>query len=76
LKKKGKNLRSYEQNKLLFCHPNLQPLGSFSHVVAYRSSLKKYKKNEFTTHFEQKNSPQANTKSKFDVLCIAKNLVI
>ena len=33
--KKNENPRFYGQNKLLFWHPALQPLGSYSHVAAY-----------------------------------------
>jgi hypothetical protein len=38
VKKSGKP-RFYGQNKLFFENPALQPLGSFSHVAACRSSL-------------------------------------
>jgi hypothetical protein len=37
--KKSENPRFYGQNKLLFENPALQPLGSFSHMAACRSSL-------------------------------------
>jgi hypothetical protein len=37
--KKGKKPRFYGQNKLFFENPALQPLGSFSHMAACRSSL-------------------------------------
>jgi hypothetical protein len=37
--KKSEKPRFYEQNKLFFENPALQPLGSFSHVAAWRSSL-------------------------------------
>jgi hypothetical protein len=36
---KGENPRFYGQNKLFFENPALQPLGSFSHMAACRSSL-------------------------------------
>jgi hypothetical protein len=37
--KKSEQPRFYGQIKLFFENPALQPLGSFSHMVAYRSSL-------------------------------------
>jgi hypothetical protein len=37
--KKNEKLRFYGQNKLFFENPALQPLGSFSHMTACRSSL-------------------------------------
>jgi hypothetical protein len=37
--KKGEKPRFYGQNKLFFETPALQPLGSFSHMAACRSSL-------------------------------------
>jgi hypothetical protein len=37
--KKSEKPRFYGQNKLFFENPALQPLGSFNHMAAYRSSL-------------------------------------
>jgi hypothetical protein len=37
--KKGEKPRFYGQNKLFFENPAFQPLGSFSHMAACRSSL-------------------------------------
>jgi hypothetical protein len=37
--KKSEKPRIYGQNKLFFKNPDLQPLGSFSHMAACRSSL-------------------------------------
>jgi hypothetical protein len=37
--KNGEKPRFYGQNKLFVENPALQSLGSFSHMVAYRSSL-------------------------------------
>jgi hypothetical protein len=37
--KKSEKPRFHGQNKLFFEHPALQPLGSFSHMAAYRSFL-------------------------------------
>ena len=59
--------------QFFFGHHALQSLGSFSNVVVYRSQ-EKYKKNEFTTYFEQK-FIMAHTKLKFDVLGVARKLV-
>jgi hypothetical protein len=36
---KSEKPRFYGQNKLFFENPALQPLGSFSHMAAWRSSL-------------------------------------
>jgi hypothetical protein len=36
---KSEKPRFYVQNKLFFENPALQPLGSFSHMAACRSSL-------------------------------------
>jgi hypothetical protein len=38
--KKSEKPRFYGQNKLLSLHPGLQPLCSFSHMAACRSSSK------------------------------------
>jgi hypothetical protein len=37
--KRSEKPRFYGQNKLFFENPALQPLGSFSHMAACRSSL-------------------------------------
>jgi hypothetical protein len=37
--KKSEKPRFYEQNKLFFENPTLQPLGSYSHMAACKSSL-------------------------------------
>jgi hypothetical protein len=66
--------RSYGQNKLFFEHPTLQPLGSFSHMVACRSSLENTGKMSLIPVFN-KDSPWAHTKSKFDVLGVHGKLV-
>jgi hypothetical protein len=44
--KKSEKPRFYEQNKLFFENPALQPLGSFSSLV----QKKKWKKNYFSSH--------------------------
>jgi hypothetical protein len=49
-------------------------MGNFSHMVACRSSSKKYMKNGFTNHFD-KNSPWTHTRLEFDLLGIASKLV-
>jgi hypothetical protein len=43
-KEKVKKLRFYGQKKPFFEHPTLQPLGSFSHMAACRSSLENTRK--------------------------------
>jgi hypothetical protein len=52
--KKSEKTRFYGQNKLFFEDPALQPLGSFSHMAACRSSLENAWKNELNTCFQQK----------------------
>jgi hypothetical protein len=52
--------RFYGQNKLFFENPTLQPLGSFSHMAACRSSLEKRGKMSLIPVFN-KNLPQAHT---------------
>jgi hypothetical protein len=65
--KKSEKPRFYRQNKLFFEHPALQPLGSFSHMVACRSSLENTGKMNLIPVFN-KNSPRAHTELEFDVL--------
>jgi hypothetical protein len=55
--KKSEKPRFYGQNKLLSRHPTLQPLGSFSHMTACRSSSKNTGKMSLIPVFN-KNSPQ------------------
>jgi hypothetical protein len=70
---KGENPRFYGQNQLLFKHPTLQPLGSFSRMAVCRSSLKiKIKVN--LKLVLNKTSPHAHTESELDVLGIAGSL--
>jgi hypothetical protein len=38
---KSEKPRFYRQNKIFFENPALQPLGSFTHMAACRSSLEK-----------------------------------
>jgi hypothetical protein len=72
--KKSEKARFYGQNKLFFEHPALQPLGSFSHMAACRSSSKNTGKMSLIPIFN-KNSPQAHTKSELDVLGVHGKLV-
>jgi hypothetical protein len=65
--KKSEKPRIYGQNKLFFENPALQPLGSFSHMAACRSSLENTGKMSLIPIFN-KNSPLAHTKSELDVL--------
>jgi hypothetical protein len=47
LTKKTKNPRFYGLKKHFFGYPTLQPLGSFSHMIGSRSSLKITRKMKF-----------------------------
>jgi hypothetical protein len=67
--KKSEKPRFYGQNKLLSQHPVLQPLGSFSHMAACRSSLENTGKMNLIPIFN-KNLPRAHTESESDVLGI------
>jgi hypothetical protein len=53
--------------------PALQPLGSFSHMVACRNSSENTRKMSLISVFN-KNLPWAHTESKFDVLGVYGNL--
>jgi hypothetical protein len=64
---KSEKTRFYGQNKLFFDHPTLQPLGSFSHMAACRSSSKNARKMSLIPVFNE-TSPRAHTKPKLDVL--------
>jgi hypothetical protein len=72
--KKSENPRFYGQNKLFFEHPALQPLGSFSHMAACKSSSKNTGKINLIPVFN-KNSPRAHTESELDVLGVHGKLV-
>jgi hypothetical protein len=72
--KKSENPRFYEQNKLFFEHPALQPLGSFNHMAACRSSSENTGKMSLIPVFN-KNSPGAHTESELDVLVVHGKLV-
>jgi hypothetical protein len=64
--KKSEKPRFYGQNKLFFENPALQPLGSFSHMAAFRSSLENTGKMSLIPVFN-KNSPWAHTVPELDV---------
>jgi hypothetical protein len=64
--KKNEKPRFYGQNKLFFENPALQPLGSFSHMAACRSSLEITGKMSLIPVFN-KNLLRAHTKSELDV---------
>jgi hypothetical protein len=66
--------RFYGKKKLLLEHPTLQPLGSFSHMAACRSSSENTRKMSLIPIFN-KNSPWAHTKSELDVLGVHGKLV-
>jgi hypothetical protein len=61
--KKGEKPRFFGQNKLFFENLALQPLGSFSHMDACRSSLENTGKMSLILVFN-KNSPWAHTESE------------
>jgi hypothetical protein len=71
---KSEKPRFYGQNKLFFEHHALQPLGSFSHMAACRSSSENTGKMSLIPVFN-KNLPQAHTKSELDVLGVHGKLV-
>jgi hypothetical protein len=75
-KKSEKNEKSrfYGQNKLFFENPALQPLGSFSHMAACRSSLENTRKMSLIPIFN-KNSPRTHMVSELDVLGVHGKLV-
>jgi hypothetical protein len=66
--------RFYGQNKLFFENPALQPLGSFSHMAACRSSLENTGKMSLILVFN-KNSPRAHMESELGVLGVHRKLV-
>jgi hypothetical protein len=65
--KKSEKPKFYGQNKLFFENHALQPLGSFSHMAACRSSLEITGKISLILVFN-KNSPRAHMESELDVL--------
>jgi hypothetical protein len=71
--KKSEKPRFYGQNELFFENPTLQPLGSFSHMAACRSSLEKTGKMSLILVFN-KNSPRAHMESELDVLGVHESL--
>jgi hypothetical protein len=72
--KKSEKPRFYGQNKLIFENPALQPLGSFSHMAARRSSPENTGKISLILVFN-KNSPRAHMESELGVLGIHGKLV-
>jgi hypothetical protein len=72
--KKSEKPRFYGQNKLFLENPALQPLGSFSHMAACRSSLENPGKMRLIPVFN-KNSPWAHTESELGVLGVHGKLV-
>jgi hypothetical protein len=72
--KKSEKPRFYGQNKLFFENPALQPLGSFNHMAACRSSLENIGKMSSIPVWN-KNSPRAHTESELDVLGVHGKLV-
>jgi hypothetical protein len=72
--KKSEKPKFYGQNKLIFENLVLQPLGSFSHMAACRSSFENTGKMSLIPVFN-KNLPRAHTASKLDVLGVHGKLV-
>jgi hypothetical protein len=72
--RKGEKPRFYGQNKLFFENPALQPLGSFSHMVACRSFLENTWKMSLILVFN-KNLPQAHMELELGVLGVDGKLV-
>jgi hypothetical protein len=72
--KKSEKPRFYGQNKLFFEIPALQPLGSFSHMAACRSSLENTGKMSLIPILN-KNSLWAHTESELGVLGVHGKLV-
>jgi hypothetical protein len=72
--KKSEKPRFHGQNKLFFENPALQPLGSFSHMAACRSSLENTGKMSLILVFN-KNSPRAHMASELGVLGVHGKLV-
>jgi hypothetical protein len=72
--KKSEKPRFYGQNKLFFENPALQPLGSFSHMAACRSSSENTGKINLILVFN-KNSPRVHMESELDVLGVHGKLV-
>jgi hypothetical protein len=71
---KSKKTRFYGQNKLLSQYLALQPLGSFTHMDACRSSLENIGKMNLIPVLN-KTSPQAHTHSELDMLGVPGKLV-
>jgi hypothetical protein len=71
---KSEKPRFYGQNNLFFENPALQPLGSFSHMAACRSSLENTGKMSLILVFN-KNLPRAHMESELDVLGVHGKLV-
>jgi hypothetical protein len=72
--KKSEKPRFYGQNKLFFENPALQPLGSFSHMAACRSSLGNTWKMSLILVFN-KNSPRDHTELELGMLGVHGKLV-
>jgi hypothetical protein len=72
--KKSEKPRFYGQNKLVLKNPALQPLGSFGHMAACRSSLENTGKMSLILVFNKK-LPRAHTESELGVLGVHGKLV-
>jgi hypothetical protein len=72
--KRSEKPRFYRQNKLFFENLAVQPLGSFSHMAACRSSLENTGKMSLILIFN-KNLPWAHTELELGVLGVHGKLV-
>jgi hypothetical protein len=72
--KESEKPRFHGQNKLFFENPALQPLRSFSHMAACRSSLENTWKMSLILVFN-KNLPQAHIESELGMLGVHGKLV-
>jgi hypothetical protein len=71
---KSEKPRFYGQNKLIFENPTLQPLGRFSHMVAWRSASENTRKMSLIPVFII-TLPRAHMESELDVLGVHGKLV-
>jgi hypothetical protein len=72
--KRNEKPRFYGQKKFLSKHLALQPLDSFSHMAACRSSLENTEKMKLI-HVFNKTPPQAHIESELDVHGVHRKLV-
>jgi hypothetical protein len=71
---KNSEIQDFVLKTNFFWHHALEPLGSFSHIAAYRSSLKNIRKLNIQPILN-KNSPWAHMELEFEVLGVVEKLV-